>query len=388
VLPLDIVLSVVSGTLHGLHAAHEAQGNTGEVLGIVHRDISPQNILVGVDGSTRVLDFGIAKAVTRVHATRDGQLKGKLAYMAPEQAAGRDVDRRTDVFATGVVLWEALAGKRLFQADDQIAILNNVVHKEILPPSVHRSEISPELDAVVLKALKRDPNERFQSAGDFAAALEATGPLAAGREVARLVRDVCAPVLEERTRTVTRISQQSVDEASDPNEFAHLLRPGSKPDIDREATETTIDAADISSTGQITQGGWLGGRHSVERRRRIGWVTALGLSLTAVIAVAYVGFGRRSAHNETTSSAATGQTAPSGPSASSPSAADSSPIVPLESLPLASASASSEAAAATVGARKSATSLRTTRTKTKPANCKDPMYIGADGIKHYKRECL
>ena len=104
---------MVAGLLHGLHAAHEAKSERGAPLGIVHRDVSPQNVLVGLDGVPRVLDFGIAKAVTRVQSTRNGQLKGKLSYMAPEQLRGGSADRRTDVFAAGIVLWEALTGSPL-----------------------------------------------------------------------------------------------------------------------------------------------------------------------------------------------------------------------------------------------------------------------------------
>jgi serine/threonine protein kinase len=109
--PEPMVASIVAGVLHGLHAAHEARGEGGELLGLVHRDVSPQNVLVGTDGVARVLDFGVAKAAGRIHTTRNGELKGKLAYMSPEQLCG-EVTRMTDVYAAGVVLWEALAGAR------------------------------------------------------------------------------------------------------------------------------------------------------------------------------------------------------------------------------------------------------------------------------------
>ncbi len=117
----------MSGALHGLHAAHEARNERGEPLGIVHRDISPQNILVGTDGVPRVLDFGVAKAGGRIQTTREGQLKGKLAYMAPEQLSGQ-VTRQTDIYAAAVVLWEALAGKRLFSGENEAAILGKVLN--------------------------------------------------------------------------------------------------------------------------------------------------------------------------------------------------------------------------------------------------------------------
>src|SRR5208282_661106 len=108
-IPPPTVATVMVGVLHGLHAAHEARDELGQPLGMVHRDVSPQNILVGVDGVPRVLDFGVAKAAGRVQTTREGQLKGKLGYMAPEQIGGQ-VSRASDVYAASVVLWEALTG--------------------------------------------------------------------------------------------------------------------------------------------------------------------------------------------------------------------------------------------------------------------------------------
>ena len=108
-----IVASVISGVLHGLHAAHEAKSEVGQPLNIVHRDVSPQNILVGIEGISRVLDFGVAKAIGRVQSTREGQIKGKLAYMAPEQLQGGHVTRRADIYAVAAVTWEAFTGQRL-----------------------------------------------------------------------------------------------------------------------------------------------------------------------------------------------------------------------------------------------------------------------------------
>ena len=115
--PLKIASAIMIGALQGLHAAHEAKSEAGQPLNIVHRDISPHNILVGIDGVARVLDFGVAKASERVSSTTKGEVKGKLAYMAPEQLNGGEADRRTDVFAAGIVFWEVLAGQRLFVAE-------------------------------------------------------------------------------------------------------------------------------------------------------------------------------------------------------------------------------------------------------------------------------
>src|ERR1051325_1285013 len=116
--PAGHAAAIIAGMLHGLHASHEAKIERREALNIVHRDVSPQNVLVGTDGSARVLDFGVAKAAMRSQSTRDGQMKGKLSYMSPEQLPRQPLDRRTDLFAAGVVVWEALTGKRLFDGAD------------------------------------------------------------------------------------------------------------------------------------------------------------------------------------------------------------------------------------------------------------------------------
>jgi serine/threonine protein kinase len=125
--PEPIVIRVVLDMLAGLHAAHELKDEAGQPTSLVHRDVSPQNLLVGVDGVCRITDFGVARAATRLAGTRVGQLKGKIAYMAPEQALGQtDLDRRADVFAAGIVLWEVLAGRRLFKSENEAATLSRV----------------------------------------------------------------------------------------------------------------------------------------------------------------------------------------------------------------------------------------------------------------------
>jgi serine/threonine-protein kinase len=134
-IPVPIACAILAGVLRGLDAAHEARDESARSLEVVHRDVSPQNILVGADGVARLLDFGIAKAVGRLHTTRDGELKGKVAYMAPEQLGARLVDRRTDIYAASVVLWEALTGERLFGGDDAATVFGNVMQKKVPAPS-------------------------------------------------------------------------------------------------------------------------------------------------------------------------------------------------------------------------------------------------------------
>src|SRR5512133_507114 len=132
--PAPVISGIVCGALRGLHAAHTARAEDGSILGIVHRDMSPQNVMVGVDGVARVFDFGIAKAAVRAQTTNEGQMKGKFAYMAPEQLLCERVDARTDVFAVGVLLWECLTMRRLFSGNDIAETAGRLLHTPIQAP--------------------------------------------------------------------------------------------------------------------------------------------------------------------------------------------------------------------------------------------------------------
>ena len=204
-LPSPVVSAIIIGALEGLHAAHDATNERGEPLGIVHRDISPQNILVARDGVARVLDFGVAKAAGRVQETEGGEIKGKLAYMAPEQLTRKSIDRRCDLFAMGIVLWEALTSQRLFAGDDAASTLYAVMNQEIVPPSRVVAGIPPALDAVVLKALERDADKRYSSAQEMAMALEGACPPAPTRHVGKWVEDLAADALKIRSEILRAI---------------------------------------------------------------------------------------------------------------------------------------------------------------------------------------
>jgi serine/threonine-protein kinase len=208
--PPRIVAAIMSGVLLGLHAAHESKGNDGELLNVVHRDVSPQNVIVGADGSARVLDFGIAKAAGRAQVTREGQIKGKLAYMAPEQIRGQ-VDRRTDVFAAAVVLWEMLAGKRLHGNAKDVDIVTRIMQGNLPRPSSHAPEVTPELDEIVMRGLASDPKKRIGSARDLALELEKKVGLATPSEVAEWVEHHAQDVLEARSNLVTAMELAAGD---------------------------------------------------------------------------------------------------------------------------------------------------------------------------------
>jgi len=206
-IPARFVASIMAGALRGLHAAHEALDDQGCSLDIVHRDVSPQNIHVGIDGLGRVLDFGIAKATYRFQKTGAGELKGKIAYMAPEQLQGKPVDRRTDVRAAAVVLWEALVGAPLFHAEDAGTSVVRVIDNKVQRPSERVTGIPRALAQIVMRALAKRPEDRFATALEMAEALEAlfaSNPVRPS-EIGAWLSAVAAEPLREQWRLRTKL---------------------------------------------------------------------------------------------------------------------------------------------------------------------------------------
>ncbi len=171
-MPPQYACRIIAESAAALHHAHKKTNKQGKPLGIVHRDVSPQNILITRAGGVKVVDFGIAKAADSSTHTRAGVLKGKFAYMAPEQAAGARIDRRTDIFALGVVLWELLVGKRLFKRDTDVSTLTAVNQCIVDPPSDYAEGIDDALDDIVKKALAKNPRDRYQESEQLQLALE------------------------------------------------------------------------------------------------------------------------------------------------------------------------------------------------------------------------
>jgi eukaryotic-like serine/threonine-protein kinase len=238
--PPRYLIGLMCGALEGLHAAHEAKSEKGVPLGMVHRDVSPQNIHCGVDGIPRVLDFGIAKATNRVQETRTDQIKGKVAYMSPEQLAKGPIDRRADVYSASVVLWEALTGQRLFKADDIPSLVYAIMNDVIVPPSEVAPELPKELDAIIMKGLDREASNRWESARELAAQLEKVVRAAPPREIGAWVEETAGDALAYRLDLVHRIESETSQSMPPP-----MVEPRNSP-IPDEASGV-VDAADAKS---------------------------------------------------------------------------------------------------------------------------------------------
>ena len=211
IVPVPIAATIMVGVLHGLHAAHEARDERGNPLRIVHRDVSPHNILVGTDGDAHLIDFGIAKAQNRLTETRTGSIKGKLGYMSPEGAHGHAVDRTADIFSTGVVLFETMTATRLFHGENDLDTLRRISEAAVPSACGIIPMLPPPLDHVLSRALARDPVNRFQTALDFMAALTRIVPPAPAHEVAATMQHFCGQHLEARRNDLVLRLEGKVD---------------------------------------------------------------------------------------------------------------------------------------------------------------------------------
>jgi serine/threonine-protein kinase len=356
-IPVPVALAILGAMLDGLHAAHEAADERGASLGIVHRDVSPQNVLVGADGVARLVDFGVAKAIGRLHeTTRDGRLKGKLAYMSPEQLRAQPVDRRADVFSASVVAWELLSGRRLFTGNEPGALMHAVLFGEIAAASSIAPELDPRFDAVLAKGLARDPQERWQSADELARALEAIGPTAPARDVARWVEQLAGETLAERTRQIASVESRTDAVAA----------------VSRDPPR--IEDGPITEISGVAD--------PVRARKRS--VTLFGaVALVALIGTILVLVASPRARPVPDATSAGAAQAPS----FEPQAPPSAPIV---QLPAPSTSASTAAAPARTSRPRAAPPTikpQATPCKSVPPGCNPPWQLAADGRKRFKPEC-
>ena len=247
-LPPRLIARIMNDSLAGLHAAHELRDAQGQLVSLVHRDFSPQNILLGIEGVTRLADFGVAKAASRTVRTKTGLVKGKVAYMSPEQARGHKVDRRCDVWAAGVVVWELITGRKLYDHEDDVATLLSVVTEEPPRLSTVMQGVPPALDEAVAYALTSDVNNRCPSAEALRCMLEAAwdecGGMATTPELGAFVRQTVGQKLAERRALVARgrasgpppVSSVGVSPAPASPRVAAVQAP-------EEGTKTAISAA-------------------------------------------------------------------------------------------------------------------------------------------------
>ena len=207
-IPRSIALRVVADASSGLHAAHEMKDDAGQPVGLVHRDISPQNILITFGGDVKIVDFGVAKAAGRsTGQTIAGQVKGKPPYMSPEQALGEAVDRRTDIFALGIILYQLTTGKHPFRGESDLVTLQNIVSdKPIVSPRALDRQYPRELEQVVMKALDRKRERRYQTCAEFEAAIEdvfaKAVPRARNDEVGKFMQDMLGSRGEARRKAL------------------------------------------------------------------------------------------------------------------------------------------------------------------------------------------
>jgi serine/threonine-protein kinase len=395
-----VLSSILCGVLHGLHAAHEAKSDQGKPLDIVHRDVSPQNILVGTDGISRVLDFGVAKALGRSHTTRDGHLKGKLTYMSPEQLEGK-VSRRTDVFAASIVLWESLTDTRLFAGEDEVEVVGKILSKEIEPPSKYlagRTDGSVDaaglerLDAVVMRGLARRPEDRFETAREMALALEACCGLASPTEVGEWVEATAGPVLHQRAMHVAEIESKTSGEAP-------LSLP--QPSV-RAGDAITMQAPPIPMEQKSQASSVSVSRHS-SMRPASSWSAWIVIAATAAVLVVGLGLGAfwgRSAATGGTRPAplvsAASDPTPSPAQRSDPAPAASDPHAPSTAAPAGANEAPASPtppASSSSAASPPAPSAPVHRGKPPPAgapkpDCSTPYTVDSAGRQHFKEECF
>jgi serine/threonine-protein kinase len=378
--------AVMSGVLYGLHAAHEASDERGEPLGLVHRDVSPQNVLVGADGAARVVDFGVAKATGRIQTTREGRVKGKLGYMPPEQLHGQTLDRRADVYAAGVVLWEILTGERLFRGENEANTVTKVLHDHIEPPSARVAGLPAALDALVLRALSRERADRFSTAREMGGALLDACPPAPPHSVGEWVEACAFDILAQRAARVAELESQSSSVSvsavrpsggGEPSEMprspdASLVRHASEAVASQVSSISvsrpqSLDPPRKSSRARLAAA--LGGAAAVGAIV-VGWRLWPTASPPPVAAVAVEASASAAA-----TATASGDVPPAAPSVTASAAG--SVAAPTEASSPAHVSSAPRPAA--VPARPQ---------RTPRPDCNPPYVRAADGRKMWKRECL
>ncbi|HEY0191815.1 MAG TPA: protein kinase [Kofleriaceae bacterium] len=261
-IPLELAVMIISGAAAGLHHAHERRGKNGQPLNIVHRDVSPANIMVGYDGAIKVLDFGIAKADERATQTMGGTIKGKYGYMSPEQCKGNPIDRRSDIFALGIVLYELATLRRAFKGKDDFETMKRIVAGDLVLPTTIVPGFPRELEAIILTALANDASARFQTAQEMIEALDAfavraqlTGSnTAMSRFMTQLFGVRKEPWIEQATQAALASADMTVVTTAEPMELGPDGGPGGEPaDEPDDGDENENDETLILSNKQDVQ---------------------------------------------------------------------------------------------------------------------------------------
>jgi serine/threonine-protein kinase len=395
--PIPIACAIVHDLLLGLHEAHETRDDDGTPLGVIHRDVSPQNAIVGVDGLARVLDFGIAKARGSVHQSHDGEIKGKIPYMPPEQLFGEPLDRTVDVYAAGVVLWELLTGERLFDGPSTELLVRRIAGGDVAPASKHRELVSPELDALVLRALSQEPHARFPTALAMAEHLSAIVALPPRTEIASWVKRFATKEPPVPVRRSERTPPRQPRQLGEVVECDSERRP--RPVFDPEALTRRVGApAPITDTSAVVSRT----PRTPPRRVRTTFVAVAALALGLGVATLTSTRGAASTTHATAAGAAAPQVEKvSAPIAPVVAAIESVPVIApqaarMPSQPTTMPAVRTRALTASVAAPAVVTTVVAEQAPApapavndgKPASCRLPYVVDAEGHRHYKVECL
>ncbi|MEL7060165.1 MAG: protein kinase [Acidobacteriota bacterium] len=320
-LPAGLALLIIAAVARALDYAHRKRDFENRELGLVHRDVSPQNVLIGTEGEIKLCDFGIVKAVAKASETQMGALKGKLQYMSPEQAWGKDVDARSDIFSLGAVMFEALTGRKLFQADSELGVLDAVRECRVQAPSELAPSLSPEIDRITLKALAKKPDDRYQTAGamerDIAKVLEASKPVPGQNDLSTYMRAVFG-VGAQRPST-GEAAASAAGSAPDAATAAPERRRAEPAVAAALAADTIEPAAADSASGAAETATAPPAADAAKRSKTWLWVA---LGLLALLALAGAGFLLTSGGDSTSTPATT---APATPTTVPPTPVDTTP---------------------------------------------------------------
>jgi serine/threonine-protein kinase len=384
--PPRLLVPIVLDALSGLHAAHVLADDDGRPMNLVHRDVSPQNVLVGVDGTARLTDFGVAKARTLDQGTRPGTVKGKIGFLSPEQVLGVEVDHRSDLFSAGCLLWSALTGSKLFYGDNDGVTMRNILEMPIPPPSQVGLKPSPAFDEVCLRALERDREKRWASAAEMEDALRKAAmesrELASKRDVSEWAMAAFGEELEARRASIRAAasSERGTVTASRPISASLPVIPA--PSASQRETDSTVN------TAHEMRGPAVAPPH---RGRRVLQVAA-GAGALALVA----GFVLLSLHAQSGGGTPSAGSAPPPSTPSSVASPSPKPVVSLPATAPPPVSAESPATSPSAPAPSSTPARKARPDSSAPPrgrnsgkiNCNPPFVVDAQGIEHYKPGCL